>query len=92
MRVEVVRSGGIIGHALKGTLDLAQLPEPTNSMTALRSLPFGQSPASPRHPDSFRYEVTLIDDDGRQSVVLDEAQIPDDLRSLLDQAIAAGSS
>jgi len=92
VRVEVARSGGFIGLTLRGEVDTTALPEPTATRVAeaLRGLPFGRPPAPPRHPDSFRYEVTVVDD-GRRTAVLDEAQLPAELRPILDAAITAGS-
>jgi hypothetical protein len=93
LRVEVSRSGGFAGLTLRGEVDPTALPEPaaTAIADAVRTLPFGQPPAPPQHPDSFRYEITVIDRGGRRIAVLDEAQVPADLRPILDAAIAAGS-
>jgi len=93
VRVEVARSGGFIGLTLRGEVDTAALPEPTATRVAeaLRGLPFERPPAPPQHPDSFRYEVTVIDHGGRRTAVLDEAQVPPELRPILDAAITAGS-
>jgi hypothetical protein len=93
LRVEVSRSGGFAGLALRGEVDTATLPEPAATTVAdvLQTLPFDQPPAPPQHPDSFRYEITVIDHSGRRTAVLDEAQVPAELRPILDAAVAAGS-
>jgi hypothetical protein len=92
MRVGVVRRGGLVGVPLRGDVDTANLPAPTAALAerALRSLPFGRPPAVPQHPDSFQYQITMLDTDEHRSVVLDEAQLPNDLRPLLDKALAEG--
>jgi len=93
VQVDVTRSGGLIGLPLRGTLDTATLPAERAAAVdeALRGLPYGLPPAPPQHPDSFRYEITVIDHSGRRSAVLDEAQVPDELRRILDDAITAAS-
>jgi hypothetical protein len=92
MRVGFVRRGGFVGVPLRGEADTANLHglAAAKAERALQGLPFGRPPAVPRHPDSFQYQITILDTDEHPSVVLDEAQLPDDLRPLLDKALAEG--
>lgn len=92
MRVEVVRRGGVVGVAQPGGIDLSELPPQVagDAVAALRQLPFGTPPAAPRHPDSFQYEITVIEAGERRRAVLDEAQVPAALRPLLDAALERG--
>jgi hypothetical protein len=89
MQVEVVRRGGLIGVPMRGSIDTGQLPEPAASRAtgALRELPFGKPPAAPTHPDSFQYEITVVEAGDRRQAVIDESQLPSDLRSLVDGAL-----
>ncbi|MDR0358543.1 MAG: hypothetical protein LBJ87_03635, partial [bacterium] len=80
------------GVAQPGSLDLSELPPKVagDAAAALAQLPFATPSAAPRHPDSFQYEITVIDGDERRRAVLDEAQVPDALRPLLDAALDRG--
>jgi hypothetical protein len=92
MQVEVVRRGGIAGVTLRGVVDTAELTaaEAKTAEAALRALPFGRPPAAPRHPDSFQYEIAIVRDGVRRSIVLDEGQVPEELRPVIDAAVARG--
>ena len=92
MQVEVVRRGGIAGLTLSGAVDTADLPTAQAAMAdaALRALPFDRPPLPPRHPDSFQYELTIVGEGARRSLVLDEDQVPEDLRPVIDAAVAQG--
>jgi len=91
MRVEIVRRGGLAGIALRGAVDTTELPADVASRAeaALRALPFGQPPPPPRHPDSFQYQITLEDGDGRSAVV-NESDVSADLRPVIDAARSRG--
>jgi hypothetical protein len=86
MRVEVVRRGGLAGIPLRGSIDTADLP-PAAARAASGVLTASRAASGPPHPDGFQYELS-----GRgQSVVLNEREISDDLRPLIDAALAHGT-
>jgi hypothetical protein len=93
MQVEVVRRGGLAGVAVRGAVDTTDLPSDAaaGAEIALRALPFGRPPSPPRHPDSFQYEITVVNGSTRRTAVLDEANVPEGLRPLVDAAVARGS-
>jgi hypothetical protein len=83
MQVTVVRRGGLAGVALRGDADTSQLP--AGAEAALKKLAAsGSADVAASHPDGFLYELTF---DG-QSVTLDESQISDELRPIIDAAMA----
>ena len=82
MRVTVVRRGGLAGVALRGDADTADLPAQVEA--AVRNLPAGKPAAAPSHPDGFQYEVSF----GGQSAVIDESEVNDDLRPLIEDAMS----
>lgn len=92
MQVEVVRRGGFAGVSLRGSVDTSELPPRTadQAEAALQALPFGRPATVPRHPDSFQYEITLAHGDARRSAILDEAELPEDLRPVVEAAIERG--
>jgi hypothetical protein len=92
MQVELVRRGGFAGVAVRGTVDTAELPPDVAAAAevALRQLPFDRPPSPPRHPDSFQYEIIVGNGATRRSVVLDEADVPEGLRPVIDAAVARG--
>ena len=76
---------------LQGSADTHELPpaEARHAEAALRALPFGRSPAPPpSHPDAFQYEITLPNEGSSDSVVLNEMEVSDDLRPIVDAAMA----
>jgi len=87
MRVEIVRTGGLAGIALRGVVDTSELPADVASRAeaAVRALPFGQTPQSP-HPDGFQYQITVLDDGDARSAVINEADVSGDLRPAVDAA------
>jgi hypothetical protein len=90
MRVEVVRRGGLAGVALRGAVETAELPPETAAPAeaALRQLPFDGPPPTPRHPDSFTYAISVSQDDGStRTAMLDEAELPEGLRPLVEAAM-----
>lgn len=92
MQVEVARRGGLAGVTVRGTADTAHLPPDAAAAAeaALQRLPFDRPPSPPRHPDSFQYEITLGNGGTRRSVVLDEAELPEAVRPVIDAAVAHG--
>jgi emfourin len=83
MQLEIVRSGGIAGVRLRATCEV-----PAPSEAAVRALPFGRADEPPAHPDAFQYRFTLVDADDQPSVTLNEDEIPDSLRDMVDSAMA----
>jgi len=92
MQIEVVRRGGIAGVVVRGTVDTAALPPEVaaTAEAALHGLSADRSPSPPRHPDSFQYELTVVNGTPRRSVVLDEADVPAGLRPVIEAAVARG--
>ena len=92
MQVEVARRGGIAGVTLRGVVDTADLAPAAGKAAeaALRGLTFDRPAAPPRHPDSFQYELTVVDGSTRRSTVLNEDELPDVLRPIIDAALAHG--
>jgi len=92
MEVEVVRRGGFGGLTLRGVADTSELSPAVagKAEAALRELPFAEPPSPPRHPDGFQFEISVRDRDVRRSVVLDEADLPDELRPVIDTAVSRG--
>ena len=82
MQVEVVRRGGLAGVRLKGTFDTRDLPE---AEAALRELAARHTSEAPTHPDGFQYEITPK---GQEPLVLNEAELPATLRTLVEKALA----
>jgi hypothetical protein len=90
VQVEVVRRGGLAGVALRGAVDTTELPpevaEPAEA--ALGELQFDGAPPTPSHPDSFTYAISVIEEDGSsRTAMLDESELPDGLRPLIDAAM-----
>lgn len=92
MHIEVVRRGGLAGITLRGAVDTAALTPDiaTAGEAALRGLAFDRPASPPRHPDSFQYELTVVDGGTRRTSVLDEAELPEALRPIIDAAVAQG--
>jgi hypothetical protein len=92
MQVEVVRRGGLAGVTLRGAVDTAALGPDVAAAgeDALRGLESDRPAGSPRHPDSFQYELTVVDGGARQTTVLDEAELSAALRPIVDAALAQG--
>ncbi len=98
MRVRVVRHGGLAGIALRGEVDTAELSETQTQVQAkaiedlLHGLPLDKPPAAPHHPDGFQYEIAFSEAGGEiRSVLLDESEISDDLRPLIQLAMQRGT-
>jgi hypothetical protein len=81
VKVTVTRRGGFAGIALRGSADTAECP---GSEEALRAR-LGTTPGPPQ-PDAFTYEVTF----GNQTVSLGERDVDDQVRPLIDAALANG--
>jgi hypothetical protein len=87
--VQIKRRGGLAGVTLHADVDTAELGEPTAAKVddALARLPTGTGstagahPDAPRHPDAFRYEITIP---GRaEPVSVHEHDLPSELEPLI---------
>ena len=94
MRVRVVRRGGFAGIPLTGEMETSQLTHDQAAAVegALRALPADKPAAEPQHPDGFQYDVAFSATGGEsRSVSLDEAEVSDQLRPLIDAALKGGT-
>jgi hypothetical protein len=94
MRVQVTRRGGLAGIPLHGELETAELPpeQARAAEEALRQLPADRAPSPPTHPDAFQYDIAFSDAGvGARTVTLDETELTDDLRPIIDTAMSRGT-
>jgi hypothetical protein len=83
-----------VGIPLQGELETAELPseQAQSAEQALRALPQAKAASPPSHPDAFQYELTYSESGLEpQSVTLDESDVSDDLRPLIDAAMSRGT-
>ncbi len=94
MRIRVTRRGGLAGIPLRGEIDTSELP-PDQARLAeetLHSLPDTRAAAPLPHPDGFQYEIGFSQDDGAaRSMLIDEAEVPDGLRPVIQTAMGRGT-
>jgi hypothetical protein len=92
VRADIVRRGGLAGVAMRGTIDTDTLEAGVRERveSALRALPFGQAAASPTHPDSFSYEITVHDGGDARTATVDESQLTPDLASVVGRGLSPG--
>jgi hypothetical protein len=94
MHVRVVRRGGLAGIALRGEVDTTQLgPDQAKAVEdVLHELPSDKPAAAPQHPDGFQYDIAFSGAGGEpHSVSLDEAEVSDQLRPLIEAALKGGT-
>jgi hypothetical protein len=94
MHIRVTRRGGIAGIPLRGEIDTAELPPDQARLAeeALHTLPVTAAEAPPHHPDGFQYEIAFSPTQGpARSMMIDEAEVPDGLRPLIDSAMGRGT-
>jgi hypothetical protein len=94
MRVRVVRRGGLAGIALHGEVDTAEFSgdQAKAIEDRLHGLPTDKPAAPPRHPDGFQYALEFPDPGGQsRSITLDESEVGDDLRPVVQKAMERGS-
>jgi hypothetical protein len=94
MHVRITRRGGFAGIPLRGEIETTELPgaQGTLAEAALQSLPIDQPPALPRHPDGFQYEIAFSPAHGdARSLVIDEAEVSDALRPVIETAMGRGT-
>ena len=89
MEVRVVRRGGFAGIAMTATLDTSDLAddEASGAEAALAELDAEAPAPEPPYPDAFQYEIATEQEGTARSVVLNEGDVPDALRPLLDEAM-----
>ena len=93
-RIDFVRSGGLAGLSLVASVDASTLePEAAAAVhDALDRVDLGalsrQARRAPSGPDRFQYDLTVTTDDGgSQTVTLEEAEVPAELRPLIDALV-----
>jgi hypothetical protein len=94
MRVRVVRRGGLAGIPMRGEVDTAEFPgdQAKAIEDLLQGLPVDRQAAGPSHPDGFQYALEFPDAGGQsRSILLDESEISDDLRPLIQAAMKRGT-
>jgi hypothetical protein len=91
VRLRIRRLGGIAGIALEAELDTADLPaaEAASVERALGRLR-GAAPSGPPQPDAFRYEIVPLDDPAAAPLVLDQRDVPAELRVLVEEVDRSG--
>jgi hypothetical protein len=83
--------GGIAGVTLRSHVDTAELPgEETARVERAVREHAGRLPAAPPRPDAFRYEITPLDEQGPEPIVLDEHEVPAELRGLVESVSSSG--
>ncbi len=92
MRVHITRHGGIAGLKLSADvattdLDAGKAERAEQAVTRLLDEP---AATSPPQPDRFRYEISVPE--RRASVTVNEQDVPDDLRPLIELALKAATS
>jgi hypothetical protein len=94
MRIRITRRGGLAGIPLRGEVDTSELPPEQARLAeeALHSLPDNRAAAPLPHPDGFQYEIAFSQDDGAaRSMLIDEAEVPDGLRPVIQTAMGRGT-
>lgn len=96
MRLEVVRSGGFANLRVAAFLDTDELP-PTEAQDIEARV--GQvdikrlaedSPLRGRGTDRFQYDVKVIRGGEEHHVIASEAELPPELRAVIDTVLAQG--
>jgi hypothetical protein len=75
---------------MRGDVETAELPpaQARRAEEALDQLPVDAPPSPPRHPDGFQYEIAFSPRDGGvRSMVIDEAEVSDALRPVIESAM-----
>lgn len=86
VRVRVVRRGGIAGVPMTAEVDTAELGA-SRAEEAEQALRSAREAAAPQPaPDRFTFHLTLPDSAPDDPVAVDERDVPDGLRPLLDLA------
>jgi hypothetical protein len=90
VRVELVRSGGLAGVTIRASLDTDELPPAvaTKAEAAIDALDWDAAPTAAGWADGFQYELTVSRGDAQRSKTLQEHELPDDARPLLDALLS----
>jgi hypothetical protein len=77
---------------MHGEVETTELPRHQAILAeeALQRLPVDAPPTPPHHPDGFQYEIAFSPVDGNggsRSLVIDESEVPDALRPVIDTAM-----
>jgi len=91
VRLKIRRLGGIAGVALQAQFDTAELSagEASRVEGAVRALA-GRAPSGPPLPDTFRYEITRLENPDSAPVLLDERDVPPELEGLIERVSESG--
>jgi hypothetical protein len=91
VRLRIRRLGGIAGIALEAELDTGDLPaaEAAGVERALGRLR-GAAPSGPPQPDAFRYEIVPLDDPAAAPVVVDQRDVPPELKGPIEEVGRSG--
>lgn len=91
MELQIRRLGGIAGVRLRHRLETAELPRGEGEQVErlVRRLA-GKAPAAPPRPDAFRYEIQAPGEPTLAPIVLDEHEVPSELRGVIRAAVEAG--
>jgi hypothetical protein len=91
VRVHIKRLGGLAGVKLSADVATTDLDDEkaARAEQAVTRLLDEPAPVSPPQPDRFRYEITVPERGA--SVTLNEQDIPDDLRPLIERASKAAT-
>lgn len=92
MKVELVRSGGLAGVVMRASMDTDELPPAIAAQveTALEVLDWDAAPTPALWADGYQYELTVSRARERRSKTLQEHELPDDARPLLDALLSRG--
>lgn len=92
-RIELVRSGGLAGVSMGADVRIGDLPPETAAAVdrALRQVDLGalaaRRAAAPAGADQYQFDVTVTEAGERHSFRLGEAEVPAELRPLLDALV-----
>jgi len=93
VRIDVERSGGFAGIRCSRSVDTNRLTAPEAAqwqrLVDAADLAALEGPARNPGPDRFRYVISIADGDRRRRVTLDEEDLNDDRRELVDHVMRA---
>lgn len=91
MRIQLERSGGLVGISLKAAVDTSRLPaaERAELESLAGAVDFDRIPPPPQRPgaDRFRYDLSITDGGRRRKVSFVDGQVTPPMRSLLDRLL-----
>jgi Emfourin len=88
MRVRVVRRGGLAGIPMTAEVDTVELGQPAAEQAeqALQRAQCRSAASPPPAPDRFSFHLSLPESNSDQDIAIDERDVPNALRPLLDLA------